>query len=189
MDNIGKSPERRFETTNISHKRLPASMWIGKTFRAPVFNDIHGSVLKETRLQHTLEMLKEHHETFMLGTILVRLASSSCTLSIAKQLLSYGAPIDHPLHTYTWDGIHISAGSGMTALQLAAKKTTTDATLLMQLLVLRGAETDWRGIEDKPGAKKIGEFIGVEWADLLRQAPPMIPLYSRGIQLVHYMDD
>ncbi|KAB8210959.1 NACHT domain protein [Aspergillus parasiticus] len=189
IDNIRKNPERRSKTTTISYKRLPASSLIDKIFRAPVFSDINGSVLKETRLQHTLEVLREHLEPFMLGTILVRLASSSCTLSIAKQLLSYGAPMDHPWRTYTWDRISISAGSGMTALQRAAKKTTQDAALLMQLLVLRGAETDWRGIEDKPGAKKIGEFIGVEWADLLRQAPPKIPLYSRGIQLVHYMDD
>ncbi|PIG69265.1 hypothetical protein AARAC_006163 [Aspergillus arachidicola] len=183
-----ESPERRSETTKISYKRLPASMLIDKIFRAPVFNDIHGSVLKETRLQHTLEMLKEHHETFMLRIILVRLASSSCTLSIANQLLSYGARMDHPLHTYTWDGIHISAGSGMTAPQWAAKKTTKDAALLMQLLVLGGAETDWRGIEDKPGAKKIGEFIGVEWADLLRQAPPKVPFHSRSSHFVDYMD-
>lgn len=56
----------------------------------------------------------------------------------------------------------------MTAMQWAAKKTTKDAALLMQLLVLRGAETDWRGIQDKPGARKIGEFIGVEWADRLQ---------------------
>lgn len=76
--------------------------------------------------------------------------------------------MDHPWHKCTWDGISISAGSGMTTLQWAAKKTTKDAALLMQLLVLRGAETDWRGIQDKPGARKIGEFIGVEWADRLQ---------------------
>ena len=76
----------------------------------------------------------------------------------------------------------------MTGLQWAAKKTTKDAALLMQLLVLRGAETDQRGIQDKPGARKIGECIGVEWADRLQQAAPKIPFHSRSSNFVDSMD-
>ncbi|KAL5333121.1 hypothetical protein BJX70DRAFT_403881 [Aspergillus crustosus] len=47
-------------------------------FKQQVFTDIKGSILKETRLQHTLEKLRKYIQPDMLGTILVRIAQSSC---------------------------------------------------------------------------------------------------------------
>ncbi|KAE8378971.1 NACHT domain protein [Aspergillus bertholletiae] len=137
-------------------------------FKAKVFKSINGNVMKETRLQQTLERLKEYISPLLLGTVLVELAKSSCTLSLARQLLLYGAPIDHPRRTHKGDGIYFSDGSGMTALQQAAKKdpVTKDAALLMQLLVLRGAKTDWPHIENKPGPQRIQQFIGLNWNEL-----------------------
>ncbi|KAE8391110.1 hypothetical protein BDV23DRAFT_182821 [Aspergillus alliaceus] len=180
IDNIRNStPKPRSRETALSYTPLAGTELINEIFRQQVFSDIKGSVLKESRLQHTLEMLKEYIEPFMLGTILVRLAKSSCTFSLAKQLLSYGAPIDHPWRTYSRNGIPIAGGSGMTALQGAAKKTTKDAALLMKHLILLGAKTDWPGIEEERGVKKIDEFVGVKWDDLLLQAPPRRSEYSR----------
>lgn len=100
-------------------------------FRVDVFNDINGSILKETRLQHTLGRLKGNIGPNQLGDILVRIANSSCTLSLTKQLLSYGAPIDHPRQ---------SGGLGMTALHAAEKNTNKDAALLIEHLTSLGSQ-------------------------------------------------
>jgi hypothetical protein len=100
-------------------------------FRVDVFNDINGSILKETRLQHTLGRLKDNIGSYQLGNILVQIANSSCTLSLAKQLLSYGAPIDHSRQ---------SGELGMTALHAAAKNPNKDAALLIEHLTSLGSQ-------------------------------------------------
>ncbi|KAL4944494.1 hypothetical protein BDV06DRAFT_220229 [Aspergillus oleicola] len=139
---------------------------IDDIFKQQVFTDIKGNVLKETRLQHTLEMLKRYIEPAMLGVILVRIAKSSCTLSLAKQLLSYGAPVDYP---WVKDmlGRLTRHGTGMTALHAAAKKATKDAALLMQLLILNGAGQDMERIREEQGAKELQQFIGASLDDLI----------------------
>jgi hypothetical protein len=136
-----------------------------EVFGQKVFGDIKGSILKETRLQHTLEKLKDDIYRSTLGAILVRVAKSSCTLSLAKQLLSYGAPINYPRQ----GGTSRNSG-GMTALHAAAKKTNRDAALLIEHLVLHGAHEFDERMEDKPGPKGISQFIGHEWSDLVALA-------------------
>ncbi|KAH8704111.1 hypothetical protein BGW36DRAFT_287051 [Talaromyces proteolyticus] len=143
---------------------------VNEVFRQQVFSGIKGSILKETRLQHTLEKLKDDIDRSTLGAILVRVAKSSCTLSLAKQLLSYGAPIDHPRRTISRSGRLVYGGVGMTALHAAAKKTNEDAALLIKHLVLLGAEAFDVRMKDEPGPKGIKQFIGLEWSDLVAQA-------------------
>lgn len=135
-----------------------------------MISKFRGSILKEIRLQHTLEKLKDDIDRFTLGAILVPVAKSSCTLSLAEQLLSYGARIDHPRRTVSRYGGRANHRVGMAALHAAAKKTNEDAALLIKHLVLRGAhEFDVR-MEDEPGPKGIRQFIGLKWSDLVAQA-------------------
>ncbi|KAL5040742.1 hypothetical protein BDW71DRAFT_212842 [Aspergillus fruticulosus] len=139
---------------------------INDIFKQQVFSDIKGSVLKETRLQHTLETLREYIQPNMLGTILVRIAKSSCTFSLAKQLLSYGAPVDYPWVNQMYGG-QVREGTGVTALHAAAKKATKEAALLMRLLILNGAMHDMERIREERGAKEIHQLIGASLDDLI----------------------
>jgi hypothetical protein len=160
IDKIKKQNSGRNMDDDIFKERSLVS----KVFRQQVFSGIKGNILKETRLQHTLEKLKDDISRVTLGVILVRVANSSCTLSLAKQLLSYGAPINYP-----WAGSSRNS-EGMTALHAAAKKTNRDAALLIEHLVLHGAHEFNVSMRDEPGPKGMSQFIGLEWSDLVALA-------------------
>lgn len=164
LSRLKEPPQVQPEPTRA--KPYPSRPLIDEIFKQQVFSDLKGSVLKETRLQHTLEELRAYMEPHILGAILVRIAKSSCTLSLAKQVLSYGALVDYP-RVKTRPGSP-RKGTGMTALHAAAKKNTKDAALLMQLLVMNGAIEDMALVREEPGAKGLQQFIGVSFNDLIQ---------------------
>jgi hypothetical protein len=125
-------------------------------FSRTLFTDIKNDPLKEARVKHTLRKLAHRMTLPMLGSFLVGIAKSSCALSLAEELLALGAPIDYPQHFKK---------TGMTALQIAAKKTTREAALLMQCLILNGAET-YNDSKREKGAMGIAKWVGSTWDEL-----------------------
>ncbi|BCS29275.1 uncharacterized protein APUU_70845A [Aspergillus puulaauensis] len=170
LSRLEESPQVQPEPTSAepysSRRYKHHNSLIDNVFKQPVFSDIKGSVLKETRLQHTLEELRAYMKPHILGAILVRIAKSSCTLSLAKQILSYGAPVDYP--RVNTRPVSPRKGTGITALHAAAKKNTKDAALLIQLLVMNGAIEDMARVREEPGAKGLPQFIGVSFNDLIQ---------------------
>lgn len=131
-------------------------------FNRTLFNEVKNDPLKEARLKHTLRKLEHRLARPVLGALLVNVAKSSCALSVAKELLALGAPINYP-----WG----SRSTGMTALQVAAKKTTKEAALFMQWLILNGAddyaiEHDY-GLKKHRGALGIAKWVGRTWNELM----------------------
>ncbi|KAH7148334.1 hypothetical protein EDB81DRAFT_792040 [Dactylonectria macrodidyma] len=132
-------------------------------FNRTLFTDIKNDPLKEARVKHTLRKLADKMTRPLLGSLLVNIAKSSCALSLAEELLALGAPIDYPQDFKI---------TGMTALQIAAKKTTREAALLMQYLILNGADPNpmrWRyhSIKREKGAVSIAIWVGRTWDELV----------------------
>ncbi|KAH7253331.1 hypothetical protein B0J15DRAFT_447743 [Fusarium solani] len=132
-------------------------------FNRTLFTGIKNDPLKEARVKHTLRKLADRMTPALLGSLLVGIAKSSCSLSLAEELLALGALIDYP---------QPSRGTGMTALQIAAKKTTKEAALLMQCLILNGADPDpmtWTHTRTgrAKGALGIAQYVGRTWDELV----------------------
>ncbi|KAL6355681.1 hypothetical protein LRP88_11285 [Fusarium phalaenopsidis] len=132
-------------------------------FNRTLFTDIKNDPLKEARVKHTLRKLADRMPPALLGSLLVSIAKSSCSLSLAKELLAFGAPIDFPTQ---------ARRTSMTALQIAAKKTTKEAALLMQHLILNGADPNpmpWIHIRpgEEKGAAGIAKYVGRTWDELV----------------------
>ncbi|RSL44831.1 hypothetical protein CEP53_011049 [Fusarium sp. AF-6] len=136
---------------------------VNTLFNRTLFTDIKNDPLKEARVKHTLRKLSDRMPPALLGSLLVSVAKSSCSLSLAEELLALGAPIDFPMH---------STRANMTALQIAAKKTTKEAALLMQYLILHGADPNpmpWVRISpgEEKGAAGIAKYVGRTWYELV----------------------
>ncbi|KAL2672527.1 hypothetical protein Neosp_013239 [[Neocosmospora] mangrovei] len=132
-------------------------------FNRTLFTDIKNDPLKEARVKHALRKLADRIPPAKLGSLLVSVAKSSCSLSLAEELLTLGAPIDYPKQ---------ATRSSMTALQIAAKKTTKEAALLMQYLILNGADPNpmpWTHLRpgEEKGAVGIAKYIGRTWDELV----------------------
>ncbi|RSL95801.1 hypothetical protein CEP52_011839 [Fusarium oligoseptatum] len=136
---------------------------VNMLFNRTLFTDIKNDPLKEARVKHTLRKLSDRMPPALLGSLLVSVAKSSCSLSLAEELVALGAPIDFPMH---------STRANMTALQIAAKKTTKEAALLMQYLILHGADPNpmpWVRISpgEEKGAAGIAKYVGRTWDELV----------------------
>lgn len=132
-------------------------------FNRTLFTDIKNDPLKEARVKHTLRKLADRIPPALLGSLLVSVAKSSCSLSLAEELLALGAPIDYP---------NQARRASMTALQIAAKKTTKEAALLMQYLILNGADPNpmpWIHLRPgkEKGARGIAQYVGRTWDELV----------------------
>lgn len=130
-------------------------------FKQTLWNDVKNNTLKEARSKLLLRKLQGHINPGLLGTILVQIARSSCSLPLAEEVLKLGAPIDYP-----WG----YGRNGMTAIQAAAKQTTEDAAHLMRFLIFKGANTDrsnyMKDLATEKGAAQIVTWLGVTWDEL-----------------------
>ncbi|KAH7150359.1 hypothetical protein B0J13DRAFT_549979 [Dactylonectria estremocensis] len=132
-------------------------------FNRTLFSCIKNDPLKEARVKHTLRKLADKMKRPLLGSLLVGIAKSSCSAPLAEELLALGAPIDYPRDFKK---------TGMTALQIAAKKTTREAALLMQCLILKGARPDseswgYLSMAQEKGAVGIAKWVGRTWEELV----------------------
>jgi hypothetical protein len=96
------------------------------------------------------------------GDALLNVASTTCSVKLAKFLLESRAAVDHRRGvTY------------MTPLHHAARQTTSEAAKLMELLLLYGADPNANAsrsklkIQEEKGAKGISKWLGMSWDELL----------------------
>jgi hypothetical protein len=167
--------------------------------KQPVFSEVKDDLVKEARLKHTWGVLSKLWIPDSFSAALIRVAKSTCSIPLAKELIKLGANLDYPINHYKKNG-------GMTALRLAAKKTTKEAALFMQFLLSQGAsDTEQRqhnseafNIGNERGAKEISKWLGVTWEELVESnkirrinrvrkkngfeniTPDELALYSRG---------
>ncbi|OJJ99037.1 hypothetical protein ASPACDRAFT_79712 [Aspergillus aculeatus ATCC 16872] len=137
--------------------------WQELLFRQSLFTEIQGHELKETRVKRLLGALGPYLTLRFLGTLLVRVARSSCSVALGEQLLQEGARIDH------------RAANGQTALYIASRKTSVAAAFFMKFLILRGAKTSIL-LDDKvvnlsegKGALELAQKVGYTWQELEAQ--------------------
>ncbi|KAM5360852.1 hypothetical protein ACJZ2D_013481 [Fusarium nematophilum] len=131
-------------------------------FSRKLFNSIKNDTLKESRVRRTLRKLAAGMERPLLGSLLVGIAKSSCSVALADELLALGAPIDYP---------RPFKKTGMTALQIACKNPTKEAALLMQCLIFKGARPDLASVyldmATETGAVGIARWVGRTWKELV----------------------
>jgi hypothetical protein len=139
-------------------------------FKQPVFSEVKDDSVKEARVKHTWRVLSEIWIPDSISAALVRLAKSTCSISLAKELIELGADLGYPLNHHRNNG-------GMTALRLAAKKKSKEAALFMRFLLSQGVNpTEERHrqhgyayfeIGNERGAKEISKWLGVTWDELV----------------------
>jgi hypothetical protein len=134
-------------------------------FKQPVFSEVKDDPMKEARLKHTWKVLSDNLRRDSFSAALIRIAKSTCSINLAKELIKLGADLDHPKN--------YGNKSGMTALRLVARKTSKEAALFMQFLLSHGAssyEKDGRddfNIGNERGAQEISKWLGVTWDELV----------------------
>ena len=96
-----------------------------------------------------------------LGTAIVNVASTTCSVKLAKYLVDHGAEVD----------FRISIQS-LTALQCAARHKSAAAAEMMKYLLLQGADPELKPkrasfkIRDEKGAKGIAKWLGMSFDEL-----------------------
>lgn len=115
-----------------------------------------------------------HLTTDDLGYALKAVASSTCSVSIAKVLLACGAAVN-----FRGSKSH-TATSGQTPLILAAAKKTREGAEMMKLLLRAGANPNAFYLHKKngepttpgmgKGAKQISKWLGMTWDELVKWA-------------------
>lgn len=121
----------------------------------------------EARLRHTMTEMSGWLDRTDLGTILVRIAKSSCSIFLAEGAIKLGADLDFPQDA-------VRSRGKMTALQSAAKKVTKEAALFMEFLIRKGAQVYPPELRETEGARNIGKFIGMEWDELIEEYHPYL---------------
>ncbi|KAL0938544.1 NACHT domain protein [Colletotrichum truncatum] len=98
----------------------------------------------------------------ILGDGLVHVASTTCSINLARTLLNAGAEVD-------WR----RSDKYQTPLHCAARKTTEEAAKLMELLLYHGADpatsSKNRKLEDEDGTSQISKWLGVSWDELVEK--------------------
>jgi hypothetical protein len=140
-------------------------------FKQPVFSEVKNDPVKEARLKHTWRILSEKLGRDPFSAALVRIAKSTCSIPLAKELVELGADFDYPVNRYHNSG-------GMTALRLAARRTSKESALFIQFLLSQGASSyesrsrrhgaDVFNIGNERGAKEISKWLGVTWEELVK---------------------
>ncbi|KAH8887852.1 hypothetical protein GQ53DRAFT_872606 [Thozetella sp. PMI_491] len=153
LDEMGEGPRDRGSDFRVDD-----------IFSNALFSSAKEDGVKEARLKSTLRKLKQHMQPNTLGNILVRIANTSCSLALAKEVISLGAPIN-PTYGFT--------SGRTTALRAAARQTTQAAAILMQFLILNGARTESlpteKDIGTEIGALQIAKWLGVTWEELVEE--------------------
>lgn len=99
-----------------------------------------------------------------LGSAVVYVASSTCSVRLAEYLVSHGAEVD-----FRRSKLYL------TALQMAARHTSAAAAEMMKYLLLQGADPEAKAkrarlsIRDEKGAKGIAKWLGMSWDELVAQ--------------------
>lgn len=115
-----------------------------------------------------------HLTTSDLDYSLKLVASSTCSVPIAKVLLEYGAVVDFRTSKSRKDT------SGKTPLMLAAAKRTREGAEMMKFLILAGADPNAlyqhkRNLEPttagmERGAQNVSKWLGMTWDELVQWA-------------------
>ncbi|RAH64741.1 NACHT domain protein [Aspergillus aculeatinus CBS 121060] len=143
--------------------KLRLHWWEWTLFRQSLFTEIQGNELKEARVKRLLSRLGPYLPVNFLGTLLVRVARSSCSVALGEQLLQVAAKINH------------HAANGQTALYIASRKTSVAAAFFMKFLILRGAETsiylngEIVKLCEGKGALELAQKVGYTWQELRAQ--------------------
>ncbi|KAE8448035.1 hypothetical protein EG329_009958 [Mollisiaceae sp. DMI_Dod_QoI] len=103
------------------------------------------------RLNLSKESTEQH-----LGSVLVAVADTCCSVKLAKYLIEAGAPVDHR-----------RSSSYSTPLHRALKHNTPEAAELVKYLLGMGADPAAK-MEDESGAKGISKWLGMSWDDLVK---------------------
>lgn len=135
---------------------------------------------KQERLASTLSehALRGHLTTNDLSRLLKAVASSTCSVSIAKVLLGHGAIVD-------FRGVN-GRGNELikTPLIAAAAKRTSEGAQMMKLLLLSGADpnalyrqgrrnkqdSEQKSAGMEMGAKEVSKWLGMTWDELVEWA-------------------
>ncbi|KAL9096860.1 MAG: hypothetical protein Q9165_000824 [Trypethelium subeluteriae] len=117
--------------------------------------------------------LPRFSDKIYVGDALVNVASTTCSVNLAKFLLDSGAKVDHR-----------RSEKYITSLHHAAKNTSLEAARLIRLLLLHGAdpevhvlplsltkggEREVGSIRDEKGARNISRWLGKSWDQLLAE--------------------
>ncbi|KAK1952075.1 hypothetical protein LY78DRAFT_708336 [Colletotrichum sublineola] len=93
---------------------------------------------------------------------LVTVASTTCSITLARALLEAGAQVNWRLND-----------NYVTPLQCAARKTTEEAARLMELLLYHGADPTIsfkrRKLEGEEGVLQISRWLGISWGELVEK--------------------
>jgi hypothetical protein len=104
-----------------------------------------------------------------LGDALVTVATTCCSMKMAKYLIDAGAPVNHRRSSSYWTPLH-----------RAVTHDTSEAAELVKFLLCMGADptafttsipgrgSKIRRIRDEAGAKGISKWLGVSWDDLVQ---------------------
>ena len=97
-----------------------------------------------------------------LGRAVINIASSTCSVKLAKYFVDYGAEVDfRRSHLY------------LTPLHHAARHHSAAAAEMMKYLLLQGADPELTAgradlkIRDEKGAKGIAQWLGMSWDELI----------------------
>jgi len=100
-----------------------------------------------------------------LGAAVVDVASTTCSVKLAKYFVDHGAEVD-----FRRSQLYL------TALHHAARQNSAAAAEMMKYLLLQGADPELTGghahvrIRDEKGAKGIAQWLGMSWDELVAKA-------------------
>jgi hypothetical protein len=154
-----------FEFETWKSRNAEASLYVSPT----IITATAGQPNKEQLLitlwkKHVMKSLNRRY----IGSALTAVASSSCSVELAKVLIDHGAIADH-----RW------SNHSLTPLHHAARRTTAAAAELMKFLLSCGADPEATTplrtkrapleIREEKGAKGISKWLGVSWDELVAQ--------------------
>ena len=97
-----------------------------------------------------------------LGSAVLNVASSTCSVKLAEYLVDHGAEVDFRC-----------SAQNLTALQYAARQNSAAAAEMMKYLLLQGADPELKAkrsalsIRDEKGAKGIAKWLGMSFDELV----------------------
>ena len=106
-------------------------------------------------------ILKSFDRTY-LSSAVANVASSTCSVKLAKYFVDYGAEVDFRRSPACY-----------TALRHAARQNSAAAAEMMKYLLLQGANPEVTGgrarlrVRDEKGAKGIAQWLGMSWDELI----------------------